>query len=202
MRIGFSLFFVGLFLWGCNHKEFNSESDLFDYIKDGANGYSHSKTINGIDFNLMYRPTDAIVNQELGGEISEEKVNKLRNKYKNYMYFNLRMGKNNKELLSAQPKSRDEFGAMVSQLAFGMKDKVYLYTPSLDTLEMTDFIYPRMYGMTDATTIMFVFPRDDKYLNEEYLNFSIQDLGLYTGDVRFKVPVDKLLKEPTLSFKN
>ena len=202
MRIGFSLFVLVLFVLGCDNKEFSNESDLLNFIKDEVNGYSYIKTINGVDYNLMYRPTDVMVNQELDGEISEENVNELRNKYKNYMYFNLRMGKNNKELLSSQPKSRDEFGAMVSQLVFGMKDKVHMYTPSLDTLEMTDFVYPRMYGMTDATTILFVFPRDDKYLNEEYLNFIIQDLGSYTGDVKFKVPVDKLLKEPTLSFKN
>jgi len=175
---------------------------MLDFIKDETNGYTQHKTINGVDYNLMYRPTDALVNQELGDSINTEKVKLLRKKYNKYMYFNLSMSKSSKELLSSKPKNRSEFGAMVNQLAFNMNEKVHVYTPNKDTLEMVDFVYPRMYGMSRATTIMFVFPRDEKYLKEEYLNFTIQDLGFYTGDVKFKIPTDKLLNEPTISFKN
>lgn len=88
---------------------------------------------------------------------------------------------------------------MVNQLAFGMKDKVYMYTQSKDTLEMTDFIYPRMYGMSSATTIMFVYPRDKDALKEDYINFTIEDLGMYTGEVKFKIELKKLITEPKLN---
>ena len=115
------------------------------------------------------------------------------------MYFNLSMSINNQELLSTAPKNRNEFGAMVSQLAFGMGEKVHLYTPSKDTLEIADFIYPRMYGMSKATTIMFVYPRDKDAINEDYLNFTIEDLGLYTGEVKFKVETEKIKNEPKLA---
>jgi len=146
----------------------------------------------------MYRPTDILVKQELGDSINTGKLKILREKYKNYMYFNLSMSMNNQELLSVAPKNRNEFGAMVNQLAFGMSEKVHVYTPSKDTLELADFIYPRMYGMSRATTIMFVYPRDEKTLKDEYINFTIEDLGMYTGEVKFKVPTDKLNNEPQL----
>jgi hypothetical protein len=81
-----------------------------------------------------------------------------------------------------------------------MNEKVHLYTLSKDTLEMADFIYPRMYGMSRATTIMFVYPRDKAAMDQDYLNFTVEDLGLYTGEVKFKIMTEKIKNEPKLSF--
>ncbi|WP_303316688.1 hypothetical protein Q4Q34_07745 [Flavivirga abyssicola] len=188
-----------MLLFSCNQKKtFNNETALLDYIKDETNGYTQHKTINGVDYTLTYRPTDILVKQELSDEGNKEKIKGLRNKYNKYMYFNLSMSMNNQELLSVAPKNRNEFGAMVNQLAFGMNEKVHLYTQSKDTLEMVDFIYPRMYGMSGATTIMFVYPRDETIINESYLNFTIEDLGLYTGEVKFKIPIETINNEPEL----
>lgn len=186
---------------GCGNKTFDTKEELLTYIKEDAHGYIQQKTINGVDYSLLYRPTDLLVQQELGTNTSEEKINELRAQYGNYLYFNLSMSQNGQELLSTAPKNRNEFGAMVNQLAFGMRDKVHLYTATKDTLEMTDFIYPRMYGMSGATTIMFVYPRDEKILQKAYLNFTIEDLGLYTGEVKFKIPTKVFKHEPQLTFK-
>jgi len=213
----------------CNQKTFKEETALLDYIKDEVNGYVQHKTINGVDYTLMYRPTDMLVKQELGDtesgsqslstslktgldeseslsgdelrSLSVAEVNRveeLRKKYKKHLYFNLSMSKNNQELLNSKVKNRNEFGAMVNQLAFGMEDKVHVYTPAKDTIEMADFIYPRMYGMSGATTIMFVYPRKEKMLQEDYLNFTIEDLGMYTGEVKFKIDIEKIKNEPSL----
>ena len=193
----------------CHQKTFNNETALLEYIKDETNGYTQHKTINGVNYTLTYRPTDMLVKQELGDGVTERRSlsgvemsrsDELRKKYHKYMYFNLSMSKHNQELLSVAPNNRNEFGAMVNQLAFGMNEKVHLYTPSKDTLEMADFIYPRMYGMSRATTIMFVYPRDKTSMNQDYLNFTVEDLGLYTGEVKFKIPVEKIKNEPKLSF--
>jgi hypothetical protein len=48
--------------------------------------------------------------------------------------------------------------------------------------------------------MLFVYPRDKKYLKEATLNFSIEDLGTYTGEVKFKIATDKINNEPTLKF--
>ena len=37
-----------------------------------------------------------------------------------------------------------------------------------------------------------------KYLKEATLNFSIEDLGTYTGEVKFKIATDKINNEPSL----
>jgi hypothetical protein len=46
-----------------------------------------------------------------------------------------------------------------------------------------------------------LYPRDEKQLREETLNFTIQDLGTYTGEVKFKIETDKIRNEPRLNFK-
>jgi hypothetical protein len=192
------LLFIIIFC-GCHRQRFSSEEELWDYLRDEKNGYIQSKKINGVDFTLLYKPTDVLVKQEIADKASKEEIEKLREKYSNYLYFNLSMSVNQKELLSAVPANRNEFGAMVNQLAFGMNEKVHLYTQSKDTIELTDYIYPRMYGMSRATTIMFVYPREEA-LQEKTLNFTIEDLGMYTGEVKFKLDTEKLQQEPKLKF--
>src|SRR5690606_17306205 len=108
-----------LVLIGCGNRVFDTEVEMLSYLKDEKNGYIQHKKVNGVDFTLMYRPTDLLVKQELGDSISSDRVKALRNKYSKYLYFNLSMSKNNKELLSAAPKNRAEFGQMVNQLVFG-----------------------------------------------------------------------------------
>ncbi|TCK68076.1 hypothetical protein DFQ05_1861 [Winogradskyella wandonensis] len=186
----------------CSTKTFDTEKELLDYITDEANGYVQKKSVNGYDFSLLYRPTDLLVHQELSDDEKSDskRIKELRDKYNKHLYFNLSMSKNNQELLSTAPKDRNEFGAMVNQLAFGMNKKVHLFTQSKDTIELADFIYPRMYGMSKSTTIMFVYPRDENLLEEDYLNFTIEDLGLYTGEIRLKVPTKTIKKEPTLIY--
>ncbi|WP_233783134.1 hypothetical protein [Flavivirga eckloniae] len=197
-KMGISSLLIVILFLSCNQKTFNNETALLDYIKDETNGYTQHKTINGVDYTLTYRPTDMLVKQELSDQTDKEQAKTLRNKYGKYIYFNLSMSMNNQELLSVAPKNQIEFGQMVNQLAFGMNEKVHLYTQSKDTLEMADFIYPRIYGMSRATTIMFVYPRNKIILNEPYLNFTIEDLGLYTGEVKFKVLTEKIQNEPRL----
>lgn len=185
-----------LFLCGCSSKSFETEQELWDYIKNPEHGYFQKKHINGYDFSLLYKPTDLLVQQELSDEMQGQqrvqKTKELREKYGKYLYFSLSMSSNGKELLSTTPKNRNEFGQMVNQLAFGMGSKVHLFTSKKDTLNLLDYNYPRMYGMGGATTMLFIYPKDQKYLDDEYLNFTIEDLGIYTGEVKFKIGTDIL----------
>jgi hypothetical protein len=189
-----------IIFYSCSSKTFDKKQDLWTYLKNPDNGYLQQKNINGYDFSLLYKPTDLLVAQELGEDKSKEQRTALREKYQKQLYFTLSMSRNGKELLSTTPKNRQEFGAMVNQLAFGMGEKVHLFTQKKDTLELLDYNYPRMYGMSRSTTMLFVYPRDEKQLKEETLNFTIQDLGTYTGEVKFKIETDKIRNEPRLKF--
>lgn len=192
-------FILLLFISSCS-KTFDTQEEMNDYIQNEDNGYHYKKTVADVDFVLQYRPTDLLVKQELGDDINPAKVEKFRKHYSQYMYFNLSMSKNNQELLNGVAQDKTKFGQMVNELAFGMEDKLHVYTPTKDTLALADFIYPRMYGMSNSTSIMIVYPRDPKYMDQDYLNFIIEDLGLETGDIKFKLDTKALINEPQLSF--
>ena len=185
----------------CGPKTFESTDELWAHIKNPENNYLQQKTIKGIDFSLLYKPHDLLVNQELGEDKADSLVSKFRKKYEDYLYFTLSMSKGGHELLSHLARDKQRFGAMVNDLAFGMNQKVHVYTPAKDTLPMTDFIYPRMYGMSGNTSILFVYPKREEDLKEDYLNFTVQDLGFYTGEVKFKVPTAVINNEVQLKFK-
>lgn len=195
--------FFGLFLLliisSCT-KIFDSEIEMDDYIRKEDNGYAYKKTVMGVDYVLQYRPTDALVKQELGDETDPVQIDLLRQKYNKYLYFNLSMSKNNQELLNLVAKDKAKFGQMVNELAFGMEEKVHMYSQKKDTLVMVDFIYPRMYGMSNTTSIMIVYPRVKKYMDEDYFNFVIEDLGMDTGDIKLKIDIQALQNEPQLRF--
>ena len=200
MKNKISILIFSIVFMSCSNTSFDSKEKLWEYLRDIDNGYLHQKNVNGYDFSLLYKPTDLLVTQELSSSYTKEDVEKLRDKYKNYIYFTLSMSRDNKELLSATPKNRQEFGAMVNNLAFGMGEKVHVYTAKKDTLELLDYVYPRMYGMSRSTDMLFVYPRDEKYLQEEYINITIGDLGTYTGEVKFKIPTKKIKNEPKINF--
>lgn len=193
------MFLLLLFISSCS-PTFETTEEMNDYIKEEDNGYHYQKTVADVDYVLQYRPTDLLIKQELGNNTDPKQVEKLRKQYGQYLYFNLSMSKNNQELLNGVARDKAKFGQMVNELAFGMEEKLHVYTPTKDTLALADFIYPRMYGMSNSTSIMIVYPRDPKYLEQEYLNFVIEDLGLDTGDIKFKLKTKALLKEPQLDF--
>lgn len=184
----------------CSQKAFDTKEELVAYIMNVENGYTQRKSINGVDFSITYRPTDLLVQQEISSETSERQVDSLRNKYGKYMYFNLSLSKNNQEVLNSVSNSRADFSTMVNQLAFGMGDKIHLVSKRRDTIELADYVYPRLFGIGSSTSMLFVYPRNNKLLKDDVLNFSIEEIGLRTGEVRFKMLTESIKNEPKLKF--
>lgn len=199
-----SLFLLILILVisSCSNKEFDTTEEIFAFISEEDNGYCYKMEVNGVSYTLQYKPTDLMVQQELNGKLNEPEIVRLRNKYSKNLYFNLSMSIQGKELLSNTAIDRNKFNQLVNDLVFNMPEKVSLLSAKKDTLSIIDCIYPRMYGMSNSTTILIIYPRDKEILKEEYIYFIVQDLGLNTGEIKFKIPTKQLNKEPKLNFKN
>ncbi|HNP66308.1 MAG TPA: hypothetical protein PKH16_00250 [Aequorivita sp.] len=193
----FAIFLILVAFSACNQKTFDSKEALLKYLQDEDNGYIQKKTVNGVDFSLMYRPTDLIVSQMLKSKKLNE-ADSLRKVYKDYLYFNLSIAKGNQEILSAL-SSRNDFGRMVNRLAFGMEEKTHLYTNKNDTIQILDYIYPRMFGTTNTTSVMFVYPNIEME-DVQFLHFSVEDIGIGTGDIKFKIPIKKIRNQPKITF--
>lgn len=187
------------FLGSCTQKTFDSKEELMAYVTDVENGYTQQKSVNGIDFSITYKPTDVMVQQMMSENPTAGEVDSLRQKFNKYLYFNLSLSKNDQEILNGLAIDRNKFGALVNQLAFGMNEKVNLFSKTKDTIALADYIYPRMYGMGGSNSMLFVYPKDSELMNEEFFHITIEDLGVMTGEVGFKIPTNPILNQPELA---
>jgi len=184
----------------CGSKSFETKGELASYLQEVDNGYHFKKSINGIDFSLTYRPTDLMVSQFMDEKTEPARVEKLRKKYSQYLYFSFGISANGKELLSQKAQNRAEYGAKVNQLAFGMANNVILTDQKRDTLALLDYTFPRTYGMGRSTNLLLVYENDRKAMQQEHLFLTIKDLGYGTGEVSFKIDTKKIKQQPRLKF--
>jgi hypothetical protein len=190
-----------LLFTSCNRK-LNKEK-LVEYIKNPENGVMKDKSIGSINISVYYKPVDFLVQQELVSSdvIKNSKIEEIRENYSKNLYFQISISMNDKEVLNNAAYNRQEFGRMVNQLSFEMGNRVYLTDNDNDTLQMMNYLYPRMYGMSKSTDILFSFEKPD-LKNTESLIFTIKDIGLMTGDIKFKFKTKDILEVPELKFSN
>ncbi|HEX8269341.1 MAG TPA: hypothetical protein VF581_05575 [Flavobacterium sp.] len=171
-----------------------------NFVMDESTGYTNTKTVNGVKFTLTYNPTDLMIKREIRDDSTANNIRRLREKYRRNLYFNLSISKNNQELLTDVIPRKQQYVEMVDQLLFNMKDKVHLISGEKDTIPMTDYIYPRMYGMAQSTTILIVYPRDEKLLKGNEFDFIVDDIGLETGDIKIRMNTKIIKNEPSLIY--
>jgi hypothetical protein len=194
------IFIVIFFLSSCHSPR--TEKQLSAYIADEDHGLNQQKTVNGVDIRVTYRPQDFLVKQELDAAPvkSDSLITALRANYNKQLYFVLSLSKNNKEVLTSVAGDRVVFSEMVNRLAFGIGEYVTLTTSNRDTLQLLDFVYPRMFGMSNSTDILLAFKKE-KLNNAEWLKLSIADIGLQTGNISFTFKTRDINKTPNLKFR-
>lgn len=177
-----------------------TKQEMLDYIKNPENGLTKQKSINNVDYKLTYRPSDLFVLQETEGDTSltEQEFEEIYNRYHQNAYFILSISQNKQEVLSNYAGNQQQFGAMVNQLAFGMNEKVFIKNRA-DTIYFKDYVYPRLYGMKPSTDILFAFAKEELTETETF-DFYIKDLGLKTGDIKFKFTNKDIKNIPELKY--
>lgn len=187
-------------IWSCGRKLDKEAYTAF--IQEPKNGLIKEKTINGIDMKVWYKPTDLLVQQHIGSERGNNNlIDSLREHYGQYLYFVLSMSKSNQEVLNHLAGNKSNFGAMVNQLAFGMGEKVTLIQNQEDTLQLADFHYARMYGVSSSTDILFAFKNKGMKSKGE-LVFHLRDFGLLTGNTKYRFHIKDINNIPELRFKD
>lgn len=175
----------------CNSNYDKNYAELLKDVNNEENGYVQTKEINGVKISLAYRPTELMVSQELE-QLGDIKISKdsLKKKYNQNLYFILNYSKNNNEILSSVSESRQKFNEVQNTLTFGMQEKVALLNEKKDTIPLLDYNFPRTYGMARSTSLLFIFKREENLEKSSTLIFSVNDIGLGIGDVKFKYSTD------------
>ncbi len=180
------VFLLVLFVSSCD-KKFDAVEEINDYIKDANHGFSQTKIINGIKINLTYKPSEVVaINEFKNSNYSEKRKDSIKKNYNKYLYFLLSYSKDDKEILSTIPQSREEFNSIQNTLTFEMNDKVTLTNNSQDTIPFIDSNFSRTYGFARSTNILLIFEKNKDFNGSKEIYFNLADIGLQTGDVKFK----------------
>ena len=188
--------FISLF--GCSAPEYLSSEDLNKFILNADNGLIQQSDVNDYSIEVMYRPTDLWIQQETGGENDEKKLSSLRSKYDRYYYFIVNLSKNNKEALQVDG-AFGQYSELVQTLSFRMNNYVNLTTSSQDTIQTADFILNRTYGLSNATSLLFVFNKE-KAKDKDWVQFNLNEFGLGIGNQRFRFKIKDLEEVPHMNF--
>lgn len=187
-------------LYGCR-QTFTDVDELNAFVNDESNGHKFTNSVNGVEFVLLHKPTDLMVAQELRDNVTPARVDALSQKYSRNIYFTLSMSINDMELLNTMVRDKYKYNELVNKLLFTMDHSVFFISNSKDTLPMLDSNYPRMYGLSKSTTILMVFPRDKAISDDAFSDFILKDIGLETGDLKFRIDNNIFKSEPQLKFK-
>lgn len=189
--IGCSLVY---FFSSCNKKEL-SYKEYVAYIENADNGLVRLDSIDGVTYKISYKPTNVMVYQSLQNEeFNSDAIDSLKSVYSEYEYFLLSISSKNTDVLSLT--SRQDFSRIMQDVSFHMQDMVYMVRDDNDTLYLEDFIAPRFYGLSNATSILLAFKK--KGIEPKY--FKVHVKGLFGGSVDLKFKNKDLTELPTLKF--
>lgn len=186
-----------LFFTSC-HRTLTHDK-LVEYIANPDHGLTKERTTSGISIKVTYRPSDFLVAQEMMAlpDWDEQKYQEARANYGKNMYFILSLSQNGNEVLTGMVADGARFSEMVQQLSFGMGDKVIVTTAAKDTLHLVDYVYPRMYGMSSGTDMLFAFEKGNT-LKEGKLYVKLLECGLNIGTQQFEFEVKDIEQAPGL----
>lgn len=181
--------------------EYLDKQALNDYLLEESNGLSKEKSQGDLKLKVTYRPTDLLIEQELGKNYEEKEISTLRKKYEPYAYFMVKMESGGQDALYSSSAGQGDFSAKLQTLSFRMGDYVNLTTSAQDTIPVADYAFPRTFGIAKSTNLMFVFNRE-KMKDQDWVSFNLNEFGLKAGDQRFRFKLSDLNKVPKLKFKS
>jgi hypothetical protein len=196
MKGFYCLMFYVLCLCSCSTSEYLTPDELAVFVRQKEHGLCKVVEKGGVKLEVIYRPTDLLVGQELENPIDTTAINRLRKKYSSHYYFILSLSKDNKEALH-QTENLETYSDLVETMSFRMPEYVSLTTSNSDTIAVSDFMLNRTFGMSASTDILFAFDKE-KSKNKEWVQFNLDEIGLGAGDQTFRFRVKDLENVPQI----
>jgi len=191
--------FISFAIAGCSPPEYLTAEELSQYISDPDHGLVQHAEANGYVMDVTYKPTDLLVQQEIGDQADEQNIKAARDKYSKYYYFILSLSKNNQEALH-QSNNFNQYSELTQTLSFRMNSFVNLTTSASDTISTSDFALDRTYGLSRSTSILFVFKKE-KITDQSWVQFNLNEFGMGVGNQRFRFATKDLNGAPKIKFK-
>lgn len=194
-KLSWVLAFVGLF--ACGEQRIVTEQELKDYTLDPSNGLIKQASTNGVEIEVVYRPTDLVLAQQLQGLTNENERRKEIESFSGLSYFVVKISRHGQEIENTYAGDPSKFTNVVSYLSSGLRANMYVVNGS-DTIPSLDAVYTRMFGAATATSVMTIFETNVKTLTGN-LKFCFDDTVLGLGRNEFVFDLADIKNAPTLN---
>jgi hypothetical protein len=196
MRVVFILLAM-LTLMACREKKIVSEEELKAYVMDPENGLRQQKESNGIDVEVIYRPSELVLAQQLDGMTNAaERINTIKN-FDSLSYFVVKLSRKGQEVENVFVSDNEKFVRVINYLSSAIAQNIYIINDK-DTIPALDAVYARMFGAATSTSVMAVFDTDFRKRNGD-LRFFLDDTELGLGQNEFAFTINDIKKAPTLN---
>jgi len=191
---------VSLLAASCQ-RQMTQSSDYISWVEDEDNGLVVKKEIDGMEYNLLYKPHDYILAKEYSANILDKgRIEARRKELGDLQYFTLRIrAGNNNELMKAGIANEQEYYARLEYFMSGMQSDLYL-VEGKDTLPCRMQHYERTYGMSPWNNFVLGFDNPEKNKQEDKL-LVYEDKVLGNGKVMLKIKYKAIENVPALTLK-
>ncbi len=178
----------------CACGETLSHEELLRYIQEPANGLTRKEEQGLLRASLTYRPADLLVWQELGdkSEIHDSLLRNAEERYDAYWYFILSLSQDGRDPLGGGPALADN----LQKLSFELDRYVYAVIDQSDTIFLSDYYTPRLFGISGAAPVLLAFRKKGSF---EQLDVIFQGFG--GAGMRFPFSRRDIDRIPRLDFQ-
>jgi hypothetical protein len=181
-------------LFGCQSK-YVDEKELKAYVMEPKHGLIKKVEKGGIALEMLYKPVDLIVMQELDDSQNPNERLSTISKYDSLDYFILTISRRGQEIENSFVNS-SQFVEVINYLGGGISEDISLVIGD-EINKVLSVAYVGSFGMANKTQIMCVF---NSFLLSKHGNASIHfdDSILGTGLNIFEFSIDQIKKTPRL----
>lgn len=170
-------------------------TELEKYILNSDHGTKRSYEEGRFKAEIVYRPTDLIIKQELNGHGGERE--EIEKNYSKYYYFVINLKNNDGDLLN-NTKDRAAFSRMNEQFSFNLGEYIFAINEFKDTCKPADYAFPRLYEISKATAVIVAF--DKAKLKSDQFKIYVKGVPFTSEIIEFEFNQKDFAKIPSLKF--
>ena len=196
-KIGVRFFLVLLLFSFLGCSKVVSKQELLNYTLDSENGLLKKEEKSNSVVEVLYRPNDLMLLQEIKGRSFDfSQIDSVKKYFQGFSYFLLRLSRNGKEITIPYAANPVKFNQANDYLGFGIGKDVYL-VQSRDTIKVQDFIHTRTFGSSPSSDVLFAFKTDLRKKSGQ-VRFIFNDQQFELGLNEFSFDISDIKSTPSI----
>jgi len=180
----------------CNRMPSATPAELVQWVENPKHGLLKQKIIDGIQYDLQYRPLEYITAKEADDKLlTTAFIQERKARLSGMEYYHLRVGSaNGGEVLMANCNSQDDYHTRNTYLMFDFRQDIHLVAND-DTLPCMLYHYENHQGLAPYADILMAFEKTGTAADRTIL---INDKVFGNGLIKLEISEQDIQQVPAL----